>query len=62
METVVGLPALFTTLLTAIWSGVTKCGETIADNALLLIPLGFVFVGGVIGITKKLMGTRRGRR
>ena len=62
MENPVGLPALFTTLLTAIWSGVTKCGETISGNALLLIPLGFVFVGGVIGITKKLMGTRRGRR
>lgn len=62
METTVGLPALFTTLLTSIWSGVTQCGETIAGNALLLIPLGFLFVGGVIGITKKLMGTRRGRR
>lgn len=62
MEVETGLPALFGTLLTSIWSGVSTCASTVTSNALLLIPLGFLFVGGVIGITKKLMGTKRGRR
>lgn len=63
MDPVVTVPAAFTALLTEIWSQVGTSVTTISNNLLLLIPLGFVFVGGVIGISQRLMGTRRrGRR
>lgn len=63
MDPVVTVPAAFTALLTEIWSQVGTSVTTISNNLLLLIPLGFVFVGGVIGIAQRLMGTRRrGRR
>lgn len=60
---VVGLGAAFTALTSAIWTQVTNVVTTISAQPLLLIPVGFLFVGGVIGIAKGLMGTRRrGRR
>lgn len=58
-----GLGNAFTALTGAIWTQVTTIVSTIAANPLLLIPIGFVFIGGAIGIAKGLMGTRRrGRR
>ena len=52
----------FTALTGAIWSQVSNVVSTISTNALLLIPIGFVFIGGAIGIAKGLMGTRGRRR
>lgn len=56
-----GLESLVT-CLTAIWSGVGSVVSTITAKPLLLIPVGMVFAGGVIGLAKGLMGTRRRRR
>lgn len=57
------MPEAFTTLLSAIWTQMDSVVTTITSSAILLIPVGFVFAGGVIGIAKSLMGTRRrGRR
>lgn len=63
MDPVTTVPAAFAALTSEIWSQVGTGVNTISSNLLLLIPLGFVFVGGVIGIVQRLMGTRRrGRR
>lgn len=59
-----------TTVLSSIWNGIVGNGTTthgllgtITSNALLLIPVAGVFAALVIGLTMKLMGTRRrGRR
>lgn len=60
---VTGLGTAFTALTGAIWTQVTNVVTTISAQPLLLIPVGFLFVAGVIGIAKGLMGTRRrGRR
>lgn len=60
---VIGLGTAFTALTGSIWTQVTNVVTTISAQPLLLIPVGFLFVGGVIGIAKGLMGTRRrGRR
>lgn len=56
------LPAAFTTLLTAIWGQLTSFISAITENPLLLIPVGFAFIGGIIGIGQRMMGTRRRRR
>lgn len=56
------LPTAFTTLLTAIWGGFSDLLTTISSNALLLIPVGFAFAAGIIGLAQKMMGTRRRRR
>lgn len=57
------MPEAFTTLLTEVWAQVNSTVTTITGSPILLIPVGFVFVGGAIGIAKSLMGTRRrGRR
>lgn len=56
------LPAAFTSLLTAIWGEFSDMLTTISSNALLLIPVGFMFAGGIIGLAQKMMGTRRRRR
>ena len=56
------MPEAFTTLLTEVWSQVNSTVTTISGSPILLIPIGFVFVGGAIGIAKSLMGTRRRRR
>lgn len=63
MENAGTIPVAFTNLLTLVWTQVDNAVGTITDNPILLIPVGFVFAGGVIGIAKSLMGTRRrGRR
>lgn len=56
------MPASFTTLLAAVWDGVGDVVTTITGSPLLLIPVGMGFAGGVIGLAKGLMGTRRRRR
>lgn len=57
------MPDAFMTLIQAIWSQIASVISTITGSPLLLIPVGFLFVGGVIGLAMKLMGTkRRGRR
>lgn len=56
------IPTAFTTLLSSIWSNVTTTVSTITASPILLIPVGIFFLGGVIGIAKSLMGTKkRGR-
>lgn len=52
----------FTTLMAEIWSTMADVVDTITSSALLLIPVGLGFAGGVIGLAKGLMGTRRRRR
>ena len=52
----------FTTLMTEIWASIGDVVTTITGSALLLIPVGLGFAGGVIGLAKGLMGTRRRRR
>ena len=52
----------FTALMTAIWAAVGDVVTTIVGSPLLLIPVGLGFAGGVIGLAKGLMGTRRRRR
>lgn len=56
------LPETFGTLMTAVWAGITSVVTTITGSPLLLIPVGLGFAGGVIGLAKGLMGTRRRRR
>lgn len=56
------MPTSFGTLLTAIWDGIGEVVTTITGSPLLLIPVGMGFAGGVIGLAKGLMGTRRRRR
>lgn len=56
------MSAVWETLMTAVWGGIGDVVETITGTALLLIPVGFTFAGGAIGLAKSLMGTRRRRR
>lgn len=56
------MPSEFGVLLTEVWQQIGSVVSTISNSALLLIPVGFTFVGGVIGLSKGLMGTKRGRR
>lgn len=52
----------FTTTLAEVWSGIGTVVTTITGQPLLLIPVALGFAGGVIGLAKGLMGTRRRRR
>lgn len=52
----------FNAVFTAVWSNITSLITTISTRPLLLIPVGLVFAGGVIGLAKGLMGSRRRRR
>lgn len=57
------MPEAFTNLITEVWTQNTALVATITASSILLIPVGFRFANGVIGIAKSLMGTRgRGRR
>lgn len=56
------MPAQFTLLLTTIWSQIDSMVATITASAILLIPVGFLFVRKVIGTGKQLMGVGGGRR
>ena len=42
------MPASFTTVLEIVWEQITKCMETIAGNAILMIPVVISFVGAII--------------
>lgn len=55
------MPAEWTTVLSAVWTGITSTVSTISGNALLLIPVAGGFAGLTIGLTQKLMGIRRRR-
>ena len=58
------MPEAFTTLLASIWAEVAQVVATITASALLLIPVGFMFVRKSIGATKSLIGiggSKRGR-
>lgn len=52
----------FTALIAEIWAEIGSVVDTIVGSPLLLIPVGLGFAGGVIGLAKGLMGTRRRRR
>lgn len=56
------MSVVWETLMTAVWGGITGVVDTITGQPLLLIPVGFTFAGGAIGLAKSLMGTRRRRR
>lgn len=43
------------TVATAIWSQITSVASTIVDTPLLLFTVGFLFVGGCIGIFGRLL-------
>lgn len=62
MEGASSIPSAFTDLLTAIWSNVDSMVATITASAVLLIPVGFVFVRKTIAAGKSLMGTGGKRR
>lgn len=52
-----------TTVTSSLWTGITDLLAVIAANPLLLIAVAGTFAALVIGLTMKLMGTRRrGRR
>ncbi len=40
---------------TGIWTQITKIATTITDTPLLLLTVGFLFVGGAIGIFGRLL-------
>lgn len=40
---------------TAIWTQVGEVAETITDTPLLLFTVGFLFVGGAVGIVGRLL-------
>ena len=52
----------FTTVIAEVWTQIGQVVTTITASPLLLIPVGMGFAGGVIGLAKGLMGTRRKRR
>lgn len=56
------MPTTFDTVMTTVWNGIGDVVTTITGNAMLLIPVGFAFAAGCIGLAKGLIGTRRGRR
>ena len=50
-----GLGTAFSAVASTLWTQVGTVVSTISGQPLLLIPIGFVFVGGAIGIAKRLM-------
>ena len=56
------MPASFTTVLEIVWEQITKCMETIAGNAILMIPVVISFVGAIIALATGFLGVRRHRR
>lgn len=58
------MPALFTTVVGAVWDQVTTCMNTVVANPLLLLSVAVPFVGAIIGLAKRFLrfgGSRRGR-
>lgn len=62
MAAAAGFPTDWTTVVSAIWTGIGDVITTVSSNALLLIPIAGAFAGLVIGLCMKLMGIRRKRR
>lgn len=58
----VTMPEAFTAVVTAVFTTLGNVVTTIANQPLLLIPVGVGFAGAAIGLAKGLMGTRRKRR
>lgn len=56
------MPEAFGIVLSAVWDGIGEMVTTIKTDAILLIPVGLMFAGSVIGLSKGLIGTKRGRR
>lgn len=52
----------FSACIAEVWTSITQVVTTITGQPLLLIPVCLGFAGGVIGLAKGLMGTRRRRR
>lgn len=56
--TTTAMASLLTTLgevATAVWSQITEVASTIVETPLLLFTVGFLFVGGCIGIFGRLL-------
>ena len=62
IQLVAALPTTFTDMTDAVWSGIGEVVTTITSSSLLLLPVALALCGGVIGLAKSLMGTRRRRR
>lgn len=60
-EPLVTMGEAFTTVLSAVWTGIGGVVTTIKAEPLLLIPVGVGFAGACIGLAKSLMGSRRRR-
>ena len=60
-EPLVTMGEAFTTVLSAVWSGIGGVVTTVKAEPLLLIPVGVGFAGACIGLAKSLMGIRRKR-
>lgn len=58
------MSAFLTNIVANVWTSITDLVGvmTAQGNEIMLFPLGFVFAGGIIGLTKKLLGLKRGRR
>lgn len=54
------MPESFTTVVSLVWTEVPKCVDMIIARPILMLPIGFAFAGGVIGLSKGLL--RFGRR
>lgn len=54
------MPEAFSTVVSAVWTGITDFAATVKTEPLMLIPVGLSFVGGIVGIGKGLF--RFGRR
>lgn len=61
-EVLIGMPEMFTTVLADVWDGISETVTLISGNPLLLIPVAMTFAGGVIGLSKSLLGFRRRKR
>lgn len=58
------MPAMFTTVVAAVWNQISSCMTTIVGNELLLLSVAVPFVGAIIGLAKRFLrfgGSRRGR-
>lgn len=53
---------LMLNVVSIIWTQLGRLTEVIEGDAVLLFPVAFVFAGGVVGITKRLLGLGRKRR
>lgn len=50
-----GLLSDLAAVMTGIWTQITKIGTTIVNTPLLLFTVGFLFLGGCIGIFGRLL-------